>query len=39
MGETIYCRKPVAREGGAWCPDHETMYVTLEKIREAREAA
>ena len=39
-GDAIYCRKPVARQGGAWCPAHEqAVFVTLEKMREGRKAA
>jgi hypothetical protein len=38
-GEAIYCRKPVARAGGAWCAAHERIvYMTIEP-RENRQAA
>ena len=39
-GEAIYCRKPVAREGGVWCAEHEqVVYLTTKKLREAQKAA
>jgi hypothetical protein len=39
-GEAIYCRRPVAREGGSWCAAHEAVvFITIEEIREARRAA
>ena len=40
VGEAIYCRKPIAREGGAWCAEHErVVYLTIKKLREAQKAA
>ena len=40
LGEAIYCRKPVARDGGSWCLEHEAVvFTTIEEIREARRAA
>jgi hypothetical protein len=40
LGEAIYCRKPVTHEGGVWCAEHQrVVYTTIEKMREAREAA
>jgi hypothetical protein len=39
-GEAIYCGKLVAREGSAWCDEHErVVYTTIEKTRETRKAA
>jgi len=39
-GASIFCDKPVAREGGAWCRKHERLvYVTIKELGEAREAA
>jgi hypothetical protein len=35
-GEAIYCSKPVAPEGGAWCAEHErVVYVTPSETRKA----
>ena len=40
QGEAIYCRKPVAREGGAWCVEHErVVYLTIKQPSESRKAA
>jgi hypothetical protein len=40
QGEAIFCGKPVAHAGGAWCAEHEAVvFVTLEEIRAARKAA
>ena len=39
-GELIFCGKPVAREGGAWCREHErVVYTTIKELREPRKAA
>ena len=39
-GIAIFCGKPVVREGGVWCREHErVVYTTLEKMRGARKAA
>jgi hypothetical protein len=39
-GEAIYCRKPVAREGGAWCVEHErVVYLTIKEPNETGKAA
>jgi hypothetical protein len=40
LGEGIYCRKPVARDGSVWCAEHEALiYLTRKELREARKAA
>ena len=39
-GIAIYCGKPVAREGGVWCREHErVVYLTLKKLSETQKAA
>jgi hypothetical protein len=40
QGDEIFCGKPAARSGGAWCRQHEAVvFTTIEEIREARKAA
>ena len=39
-GGSIFCGKPVARESGAWCSEHErVVYVAIKELGEARKAA
>ena len=39
-GIAIFCGKPVAREGGVWCREHErVVYTTIKELREPRKAA